>query len=371
MVNMNHLVDNIVKTMKVTTIVEDNGCLVLIIRDLMNLTEEYHDSMRLNDRNSVDEIVSTAYSMIDKAPRTKIRVLALDGPVKDNVIIQPLLGMPPEDFYVGFSMSLSTADVRIRSVDDAIAIAWWERIGSNLKDNPPRQLSWSRSSRLLSVQSTYDHMGISLIDDGHLIAGLSKPYDDYDAKWGSLENIIGSSDDPENLKYYKWSINQIMGRMKQNWSPDSMILTINGDSTLAPKQDAIGLFNHNHTDYHDSYNGRSIPSIVDSLHEQVTYDVITSDSSVSRSQLVSEGVTLIEQKDMFGWTPKFLKDAECRDDLDDQLLEYEFDMSTDSSEDNEDDHTQSASSSTPVIKEDIKPNNSNGLVRNKIYRPFI
>ena len=330
-------------TIKVTTILEDDGSLVLVIRDLMTLVEEYHDDTHLNDPTDMNEIMCKTSELIDSAPETKVRILAIDAPIRNGLIMKPVLGIDGEGFLTRYSMNLASDNIRLESTDDALAVAQWEKIGAERKNDPMAQLSWSKSGRLLSLQSSYDHMGIGLIDGGRLLSGISLPYDGYYSIWGSQLKILNrihhliesvkstgrihhplksnNEEQAVDLHYYQWQLHNITTHEASCWAPDHTILTIDGPSSLAPSKTTRS------TDAGWSSSGAT-------KDDNIDYDVIASDSAPDdRVDLISMGATLIERRNMFGWAPKFLLDAEKREEENDEILEYEFDLSDDDSDD--------------------------------------
>jgi hypothetical protein len=283
--------------MKSATIFEDDGLLKIRVINIFDLTTEYEHEIDLKNHNDLHEIIDQASHLLDGAPSVKIRRLMVDAPVKDGKILKPLYGQSADEIYLDFTMKLGYKNIQLMSTDDAIAMAAWESIGSNLKNDPVRQLHWSQKSRLLSLQSSYDHVGLSLIENGRLLTGLSLPYDDYTASWCSQSRLQNADD--TDLDYYQYRINALMHDHMTQWSPDIIVMTIPG------------------------YTARQM----DQLEQDHTMIVTTpDDNGYTRSDMIAIGSALIERKNTFGWTPKFIHDANHEDpDEDDELLEYEID----------------------------------------------
>ena len=343
-------------TIKVATILEDNGSLLLIIRDLMTLVEAYRDSTHLDDPTDMSEIIRKMSELIDNAPETKVHILTIDAPIRNGLIMKPILGVSGEEFLTSHSMNLANDNIRLESTDNALAIAQWEQIGAERRNDPAAQLSWSKSGRLLSLQSSYDHMGIGIVDGGRLLSGISLPYDGYYSIWGSQLKIMNNihrfiknvnkntgrlhhpirhdKDDSDkddsapsfgDINYYRWQLHNITVHEASCWAPDRTLLVIDGSASLAP--------NDNNRTSEKEWNTSGIPK-----NDNIDYNVITSESNPdSRADLISMGATLIEKRNMFGWAPKFLLDAEQREDENDKVLEYEFDLAEDLDDTGDDD----------------------------------
>jgi hypothetical protein len=279
-------------TIKSTCIFADGGSVTIRIQDLMTLQNKYTASVKIRDHDDLNEFMADAYQLLADSPASKTIDLIVSTSVKNGKIRKPLLGVNDEDLFINYGMWLNARKIKIISADDAMAVAGWEKIGYGLTARPNKQIEWSRTGRLLALQCYHDHVGIGLMDGGRLINGLSFPDDDYTMNQCALVK----SSDTDDGRYYRWSLSNLVKQAITDWSPDSVLVSI--DST--DKKYMIGNT--------DEYT--------------VPVHVVTSGDD--RSDLLANGATMINHRELFGWKPRFLQDADERTRREDQMIEYEF-----------------------------------------------
>ena len=226
-------------------------------------------------------ILMESVSKIDPNGHAPIDLIVPDA-VKDGILKNGAAGSLA---FVSLTGSIGRP-ISIFKSDDAAAMAAWEKMGSDLADDPVRQLAWARKSRLLLLGLHHNHVGLSLIENGRTIDGLSLDQSQWPWPHLILDKIV---EDSEHKDYSRFILKRAVDNLYNRWSPDVIIVTVSD--------------------------------------EKLTVELIDEDkrlAPVYSGDLVRTGALLLAKKTKFGWKPNFLLEADKKAMDDDHLLEIEF-----------------------------------------------
>lgn len=176
--------------------------------------------------------------------------------------------------------------ISIFNSDDASAMAAWEKTGSDLADDPVKQLAWARKSRLLLLGLHHNHVGLSLIENGRTIDGLSLDQSQWPWPHLTLDKIM---EDSKNKDYSRFLLKRAVDNLYDRWSPDVITVAVSD--------------------------------------EKIAVELVDEDKQLApvySGDLVRTGALLLAKKTQFGWRPHFLLEADKKAMDDDHLLEIEF-----------------------------------------------
>jgi hypothetical protein len=243
-----------------------------------------HDGSGDNQTTLVDQIntldpgsIRTVYVLTDNP----IRDTDTDAAIIDDLNVQSLIS------------SIFPRSLFFMNKDDAAAEISWETIGSMITDYADMML-WSNSSRLLHVGLHTDHIGLSLIDKGHMISGLSFDRENVYSKELAIQRVNSSMD----YNYYLLILNKFIDNMMSSYSPDVIsVLPIIRD-------DQMGLSD----------------TLIRKMTSPSLFFLMSSSFYQNPIQWLMAGVTIHAQKDLIGGTPIFIRNAQD----DDGLIEMRF-----------------------------------------------
>lgn len=256
-----------------------------VLFSLMNrYSNEVLSSVMKTSDGTLDEactILMENVSKIDPTGHDPIDLIVPDA-VKDGVLKNGAAGSLA---FVSLTGSIGRP-VSIFNSDDAVAMAVWEKIGSDLANDPVKQLAWARKSRLLLLGLHHNHVGLSLIENGKLLEGLS--LDQSQWPWPNLV-LSKIMEDSDEKSYSRFLLKQAVNNLYDRWSPDVITVAVS-DKQLAT------MLTDDDKQLEPEYSG----------------------------DLTRTGALLLAKKTQFGWRPEFLLEADKKAMDNDHLLEIEF-----------------------------------------------
>lgn len=285
------------RTMQTINVFTDDGKMEIVRTDAIDFTIIESKSVRLGTKPRLHTMLGKAGEIISKMDRPSGTPILFMGsyPTKDGGFVRKSYGL--DQFSVPTELAFSLAggenDVEIHDAATAIAIASWEAYGSGLADSPAEQLNWARKSRLLIVDADWNHVNIGLVNDGRVIEGLSRRYDDV------LDHKCAAKSMDADVNAYVDNFMRMVHQLEMEYCPDLMILSFEHETAdlhkVLKESDEWGSFVNLATLDDIGFNGIDLSP---------------------RAVAVSKGAALIRKKETFGWTPsEFIKDSD--DDVDD------------------------------------------------------
>lgn len=242
------------------------------------------DSIMKKSDGTLDEACAILLENVRKIDPTGYAPIDLIVPdaVKDGMLRNGAAGSLA---FVSLTGSVGRP-ISIFNSDDAAAMAAWEKTGSDLADDPVKQLAWARKSRLLLLGLHHNHVGLSLIENGRTIDGLSLDQSQWPWPHLTLAKIM---EDSENKNYSRFLLKRAVDNLYDRWSPDVITVAVSD--------------------------------------EKIAVELVDEDKQLApvySGDLVRTGALLLAKKTQFGWRPNFLLEADKKAMDDDHLLEIEF-----------------------------------------------
>lgn len=277
-------------TMQVISVFVDDGKIMVVRMDAIDFTRLEVKSDHLDDQSDINEILTKASELIMSMDRPAGTPISFMGsyPSKNGRFVRNSYGEDANDLFINVTINLSggSDDVEVHDAATAIAIASWETYGSSLYDKPFEQRDWDRSSRLLVIDFDWNHVNIGLVNNGRIIEGLSRRYDDLSDKTCSTRNM-------NDATIYAQHAENLISTMNEEYCPDMLILS----------------FEHGMEKVSKAF--KSIEGWSELNANMLDGSFIDADDCTPRAAAIALGSAMIRKKDTFGWHPsEFTKEAD-------------------------------------------------------------
>lgn len=277
-------------TMQVISVFVDDGKVMVVRMDAIEFTRLETRSKHLDDQSDINEILTKAGELMKDMDRPSGTPISFMGsyPAKDGRFVRNSYGEDADELFINVTINLSggSTEIEIHDAATAIAITCWEAYGSSLYDKPFEQRDWDRSSRLLVLDFDWDHVNIGLVNNGRIIEGLSRRYDDLSDKTCSTRNM-------NDVNVYAQHAKNLISTMNEEYCPDMLILSFEHGMDKVSKA-------FESTEGWGELNANMLEG-----------SLIDADDCTPRAAAIARGSALIRKKDTFGWYPsEFTKEAD-------------------------------------------------------------
>ena len=268
-----------------------DGIIRCSLWDFFNVVKIYESSLKVDNIDDAVDYVENEYDS-HHGYNSKIWLL-VRRPVKDNIIKDQEYPDVADYDTLTINGGLSYYETELASIDDILNLTSWETIGLNL--NYIKKMNWYRKSRVLHVGLYTDSLGISLLENGKTIPGLSFDNNNYYAKNVSLDKSANGI----KPDYYILVVNNFIKYVNALWSPDVISIT--------PCRIDDSPIN---------------PAIIRRLSDNDRFSLLAQDSPYSGFyDWCGVGVSIIEQRSIIGDIPAFIRSD---DNSNDGFIEMKF-----------------------------------------------
>jgi hypothetical protein len=238
----------------------------------------------ISDGRSISNILSEQLSTIDPDAMTTVYLIT-EQVVRDNKILYD----PSLDINEAELISCTyPRNLVLLNEDDATAMVSWETIGMEMPSYADK-ISWSNSSRLLHIGFHSNHIGLSMIDKGKMIDGLSFDRNNVYTSQLRTDSVHFESD----YSFYMMMIENFIDKMTREFTPDTISIL----PQFAPGHEAL------------------IERLTRLLSQKSVFFLLKEPLYASPLDWVNAGTCICAQKDLIGSTPIFIRSIQDEDGL--------------------------------------------------------